>query len=81
MNTNDMMKPGQEVKFRKQFGGSSINHGTIKAVWISSNGVLYQVAYIHSGKLEEPYVPGEMIEPVNNEPLPTGFQLNKPKQP
>ena len=74
--TEDFLRPGQEVKFKKQF---AIINGVIKAVWIGENGVQYQVAYFNQGKLEEPYVIREMFEPVNEQPIAAGFRLNEPK--
>lgn len=75
----NILKPGQEVKFKKQF--ANVHNGIIKAVWISNNGVLYQVAYFTNGKLEEPYVPRAMFDPVNEEPAQVGFRLNQSNEP
>ena len=76
MTPNDVLKPGQEVKFKRQF--ANIN-GIIKAVWISDNGVLYQVVYFNQGKIEDPYVTRGMFDVVEEQPVPAGFRLNAPK--
>jgi hypothetical protein len=75
----EYVKPGQEVKFKKQF--NSAHNGIIKAVWISNNGVLYQVAYFVQGKLEEPYIQREMFDIVDEEPIAAGFRLSTPTPP
>ena len=75
-NNEDVLKPGQEVKIKKQFGNMN---GIIKAVWIGSNGVQYQVQYFNAGKLEDPYIVREMFDPVNEQPIQAGFRLNEPQ--
>jgi hypothetical protein len=75
--TNEILKPGQEVRFKKQF--ANIHNGIIKAVWISDNGVLYQVMYFNQGTIQEPYVQRQMFDVVDSPPTPAGFQLNEPK--
>lgn len=70
------LKPGTEVKFKKQFANAF--HGIIKAVWISSDGVLYQVQYFNNGHVEEPYVLREMFDVVDGDPIAAGFRLNPP---
>lgn len=75
---DNLLRPGQEVKFRKQF--ANVHNGIIKAVWISGEGVLYQVQYFNQGIIQEPYVVREMFEVVEGDPIPAGFRLNTPPQ-
>lgn len=73
----DILRPGTEIQFKKQF--ANVHNGIIKAVWISNNGVLYQVVYFNQGKIEDPYVQREMFDVVESPPTPAGFRLNEPK--
>jgi hypothetical protein len=77
MNYENILRPGTEVKFKKQF--ANVHNGLIKAVWISSDGVLYQVVYFNAGHIEEPYLPREMFDVVETDPVPAGFRLNEHK--
>lgn len=68
-----VLKPGTLVKFKKEY---SPIRGVIKAVWIGDGGIQYMVAYMNNGELRDPYVPREMFDVVDEEPLPYGFRLN-----
>lgn len=78
MDLNDIIRPGTEIKFKKQF--SNIN-GIVKAVWIGGDGVQYEVTYMHNGVINNQYIPKEMFEVVDHQPAPAGFRLNEPKSP
>ena len=67
------IKPGTEVKFKKQFG--AMHNGIIKAVWLAESGVQYQIAFFNQGILQEPYVPRQMFDVVEHDPIPAGFRL------
>lgn len=74
---DNIVKPGTEVKFKRQFATNY--NGIIKAVWIGESGVQYQVAYFNQGVMQEPYVTRDMFEVVDQRPISTGFQISSPK--
>lgn len=60
MDLNQIVKPGTEIKFKKQF---SVNYnGIVKAVWIGDGSVQYQISYFNQGIVQEPYVLREMFD-------------------
>lgn len=73
-----ILKPGTLVKFKSQY---SPIRGVIKAVWIGDGGIQYMVAYMNNGELRDPYVPREMFDVVEEEPIPSGFRLNPASSP
>lgn len=70
-----IIKPGTLVRFKKEYANI---RGVVKAVWIGEGGIQYMVAYLNAGELRDPYVPKEMFEIVDEEPIPAGFRLNSP---
>lgn len=75
----DIVKPGTEVRFKKQFAANM--HGIVKAVWIGGTGgpdtVQYQIQYCHNGQFHEPYVLREMFEVVEGPEKPAGFTFKQ----
>jgi hypothetical protein len=43
------------------------------------NSVQYQVAFFNQGTLQEPYIPRQMFDVVDHDPIPAGFRLQEPK--
>ena len=73
----EILRPGTEVKIKKQFG--VLPNAIISAVFMAggSGGVQYELCYFYSGDLKKGYIPREMFDVVTEEPVGIGFRLKE----